>query len=197
MSSQQDISPKEAWRGTPKWTPLSLHYQTTLSEYLDPWPTSHVLAGYKWWCLGPLCMLYCIWICFFLAFTPFLLPLRCLVLLYVLVDVYPLWCEGCVSFWAHIFFLSSLFGLGITQAKAFIFIADWAHAFFFMAMGLLAINPIILLHRVCHYFVFLFTSYYRVGLRADIPAVSTYFFINPLLRASFTHLPRLYLFWAC
>ena len=67
-------------------------------------------------------MLHSIWICSFLAFTPFLLPLRCLILLYVLVDVYLLWCEGCVDFWAHIFFLSSLLGLGITRAKAFIFL---------------------------------------------------------------------------
>ena len=59
---------------------------------------------------------------FLSAFTLFLLPLRCLILLYILVDVYLLWREGCVDFWAHIFFLSSLPRLGIAWAKAFIFL---------------------------------------------------------------------------
>ena len=78
--------------------------------------------GTSRWCPDTLSMLHSTWICFFLAFTPFLLPLHCLVLLLVLIDVYPLWCEGYVGFWAHISFLSSLLGLGITQAKTFIFL---------------------------------------------------------------------------
>ena len=61
----------------------------------------------------------------------------------------------------------------------------------------LAINPTISLYCVCYSFVFLFTSYYPVGLWANVPAVSTYFFINPLLRASLAYFPCLYLFWAC
>ena len=66
-----------------------------------------------------------------------------------------------------------------------------------MTVVLLAINPTIPLHCVCYNFVFLFTSYYPMSLRVDVPAISTYFFINPLLRASLAHLPYLYLFWAC
>ena len=66
-----------------------------------------------------------------------------------------------------------------------------------MTVGLLATNPAIPLHCVYYNFVFLFNSYYPMGLRANVPAVSTHFFINPLFRASLTHLPRLYLFWAC
>ena len=152
--------------------------------------------GTSRWCPGPLCMLHFIWICFFLAFTPFPLPLRCLVLLYILVGVYPLWCEGCVGFWAHFFSISFLPGLGIAQVRAFIFIACKAHVFFFMAVGLLAINPVVLLHCVCYNFVFPFTSYYPVGLRADVPAVSAHCFINHWLRASLAHLPHIYLLWA-
>ena len=76
--------------------------------------------GISRWCLGPLCMLHSVWICLFLAFTLFLLLLRCLILLYVLVDVYLKWREGCVGFWAHIFFLSSFLGLGVAWAKVFI-----------------------------------------------------------------------------
>ena len=45
----------------------------------------------------------------------------CLILLYVLIDVYLLWHEGCVGFWAHTFCLLPLLGLGIAWAKAFIF----------------------------------------------------------------------------
>ena len=122
--------------------------------------------GTSRWCPDPLCMLYSIWIYFFLAFTPFLLPLHCLVLLYILVDVYHLWREGCVGFWAHIFFLSSLSGLGIALTKAFIFIACWAHDFFFMVVELLAINPTILLHcatKILSYFLLL-TTLWACGL---------------------------------
>ena len=35
-----------------------------------------------------------------------------------------------------------------------------------------------------------------MGLRADVLAMSTHFFVNPLLKASLAHFPRLYLFWA-
>ena len=86
--------------------------------------------------------------------------------------------------------------LGIAQVRAFIFIACRAHVFFFMAVGLLAINLVVLLHCVCYSFVFPFTSYYPVGLRANVPAVSTHCFINHWLRASLVHLPHIYLLWA-
>ena len=90
--------------------------------------------GTSRWCPGPLCMLHFVWICFFLAFTLFLLPLRCLILLYVLVDVYLIWREGWVGFWAHIFFLSSFPGLGVAWAKVFIFLLS--PCFLLMAIGL-------------------------------------------------------------
>ena len=60
----------------------------------------------------------------------------------------------------------------------------------------LATNLVISLHCVCYNFAFLFISYYPVGLRADVLAISTHFFINPLLRASLAQFPLLYLFWA-
>ena len=60
----------------------------------------------------------------------------------------------------------------------------------------LATNLVISLHCVYYNFAFLFISYYPVGLRADVLAISTHFFINPLLRASLAQFPLLYLFWA-
>ena len=66
-----------------------------------------------------------------------------------------------------------------------------------MTMGLLATNPTIPLHCVYYNFIFLFTSYCPMGLRANVPAVSNHFFINPLYRDSLAHLPCIYLFWAC
>ena len=60
----------------------------------------------------------------------------------------------------------------------------------------LATNLVISFHCVCYNFAFLFISYYPVGLRADVLAISTHFFINPLLRASLAQFPLLYLFWA-
>ena len=60
----------------------------------------------------------------------------------------------------------------------------------------LATNPAILLYCVYYNFAFLFISYHPVDLQANVPAISTHFFIKPLLRASLAHFPRLYLFWA-
>ena len=130
-------------------------------------------------------MFHFVCVCSFLAFTPFLLLLHYLVLLYILACVYPLWHERYVGFWAHVFFLLSHPRLGIVPAKA--------HALFFMVMGLLAINLVILLHCVCYSFCLSFISYYPVGLLADVPAVLAHWSINSLLRASLAHLPHLYL----
>ena len=47
MLSQQDIPPKKLGRESHIKPPISPHRQTTPSEYLDPWPTFHVLVGYK------------------------------------------------------------------------------------------------------------------------------------------------------
>ena len=117
-------------------------------------------------CPGPLCEFHSINVCLLLAFTPFLLLLRCLVLLCVLVCIYPLWREGCMGFWAHVYFLLSIPRLGIVQAKAFVSIACWAHvlSLFFMVVGHLAINLSILLHCVCCGLCLAFTSYYSRGL---------------------------------
>ena len=59
--------------------------------------------------------------------------------------------------------------------------------FFSMIVGCLAINPAISLHCVYYSFTFLFISYYPVAFRVDVPAASTHFFINFLLRASLAH----------
>ena len=72
--------------------------------------------------------------------------------------------------WAFGLILSSLPGLGIAQVKAFIFIACRAHDFFFMAVGLRAIDLAILLHSGYYSFVFPL-----MGLLAIIPAMSTHF----------------------
>ena len=72
--------------------------------------------------------------------------------------------------WAFGLILSSLPGLGITQVKAFIFIACRVHDFFFMVVGLRAINLAILLH--CGYYSSVFPL---MGLLAIIPAMSTRF----------------------
>ena len=121
--------PQRSLSGNPRIDPPFLftvkpHPLNTLTYGLPPmyW------LGTSRWCLGPLCMLHFVCVCFFLAFRPFLLLLRCLILLYVLVCVYPLWREGCVGFWTHVFFLLSFPRLDIDQAKAFSFISYWAHA---------------------------------------------------------------------
>ena len=50
--------------------------------------------GTSRWCLGPLCTLYSVCDCFFLAFTSLLLLFRWLVFLCILACVYPLWHGG-------------------------------------------------------------------------------------------------------
>ena len=119
----------------------------------------------------------------------------CLILLYVLIDVYLLWHEGCVSSRAHTFCLLPLLGLGIAWAKAFIFPPSPCFSFS-TTVGLLATNFAISLHHECYNFTSLFISCYLVGLWTDAPVVSTLFFINLLFRASLAHLPHLYLFRA-
>ena len=98
MPSQQDIAQKKL-RQEPRNRPLFLpttkpHPLNTLTYGLPPmyW------LGTSRWCPSPLCKFHSVYVCFLLAFTPFLLLLHCLVLLCVLVCVYPLWCEGCMSF---------------------------------------------------------------------------------------------------
>ena len=90
----------------------------------------------------------------------------CLILLYMLVDVYLLWHEGCVEFWAYIFCLLPFFGLVITWAKAFISLLSLCFSFS-MTMSLLAIDPAMSLHRACYSFTSLFISCYPMGLCTD------------------------------
>ena len=132
------------------------------------------------WCLYPLCMLHFVWICFFLAFTPFLLPLFCLILLYVLVGVYLLWREGYVGFWAHVPCLLSFLWTGRCLGKG-PHLPTEPMFFFFVFVGLLATDPAISLHRVCCSYTIPFTSCYPVNSWADVPV---HFFVNPLLKAS-------------
>ena len=115
------------------------------------------LGTSRWGC-SPLCTLHSICVCFFLAFTPFLLLFRCLVLLCVLACVYPLWHGGflgsCflpfIPYWARYcpdesHCLDSLLGLHL------------------VVVGLLAINlPIASLCLPLPYLAF--TSHYSRGL---------------------------------
>ena len=61
--------------------------------------------------------------------------------------------------------------------------------FFLLSVGLLAIDPVVSLNRVCYNFTFLFTLCYLVRLWADVPAVPTHSFVNlfclGLLRPTF------------
>ena len=72
--------------------------------------------------------------------------------------------------WAFGLILSSLPRLGSAQVKAFIFIACQVHDFFFMVVGLRAIDLAILLH--CGYYSSVFPL---MGLLAIILAMSTHF----------------------
>lgn len=89
-----------------------------------------------------------------------------------------------MGFWAHIVFLSSLLGLGITWAKAFVFLLS--PRFLLYCRG-----PFWSLILLYHFVVLLHLCLSLYFLWADIPAVSTYFVVNPLLRASLAHLPCL------
>ena len=51
------------------------------------------------------------------------------------------------DFWAHVFFLLSLIGLGIVQTKAIVLIACWAYILWLKAFWPLTCQ---LLHCVCH-----------------------------------------------
>ena len=65
-----------------------------------------------------------------------------------------------------------------------------------MTVGLLTVDPAVLLHHACYSFTSLFISGYPVGLWADAPAMLAHFFINLLPSASLAHFPHLYFFWA-
>ena len=46
-SSQQDITPKRIWAGTPEYAFPSLYRQTIPSLTSNPWPTTPILVGYR------------------------------------------------------------------------------------------------------------------------------------------------------
>ena len=151
--------------------------------------------GTSRWCLGPLCMLHFVWICFFPTFTPFFLP-PCL----FDSTVHANWCLSFVAW--RMRGLLGLYSLPFTPSWTGCCLDKSLHLpakliiFFSMTVGLLATDPTISLHRACYNFNSFFISCYPIGLWADTPAVPTHFFINLLLRASLAHYPHLYLFWA-
>ena len=116
--------PQRSLGGNPRIDP---HFLPTTKPHplntLTCGPPPLYWLGTSKWCPQPLCMLHFVYVCFFLAFTPLLLLLRCLVLFCILAYIYPLWREGCLGFWAHVFFILSLHGPGIVQAKVFVSIA--------------------------------------------------------------------------
>ena len=102
-----------------------------------PWPMTH-LPCIGWVQVGgALALCACSTSFEFVSFWPshyFYCP--CVVWFFytVLVDVYLIWREGWVGFWAHIFFISSFPRLGIAWAKVFIFLLS--PCFLLMAVGL-------------------------------------------------------------
>ena len=120
--------------------------------------------GISNWCLGPLCMLHSVWVHFFLAFIPFMLPRVCLILLFVLVGVLSLvvWrMYGLLGSCPLPFILSLDWAL--LWVKALIFLPSLC-SFFPVSMGLLPVDPAISLHHAYYNFSFLFISCYLVGL---------------------------------
>ena len=161
MPSQQDILPQRSLSENPKID--SLFLPTARPYPLNPLtcgPPPMYWLGASRWCLGPLCMLHSVWICFFLAFTPFLLPL-CLFDFVVRSG----WCLSLVA-WRMCGFL------GLCSLP-FISSLDWvllgwrplpfcqAHALFFpVFVGLLAMDLAIPLHRAYYSITSLFISCY-------------------------------------
>ena len=150
--------------GNPKINPLFLpttkpHPLNTLTHG----PPPMYWLGTNRWCLGPLYMLHSVWICFFLAFTSFLLP-PCL-FDYV---VRSGWCLSLVAwrmcrFWAHVPCLSSLLWTGHCLGKGHHRFAK-PMFFFLVFVDLLAIDLTISLLRACYCFTLPFTLCYPVNL---------------------------------
>ena len=110
-------------------------------------------------------------------------------LVFIFCGVNDVWAFGLIVSIFHSFLDWVLHG----QKPSF---SCWTYAFLFYICGLLATDLAISLHNACHNFTFLFISCYPVSLQADAPAMLAHRFINLLLRASLTHFPHLYLFWA-
>ena len=138
--------------------------------------------GTSRWCLGPICMIHSVWICFFLAFTPFLLPL-CLFDFVV--------CSG----WCLSLVVWRIYGFWGTRSLPFIPTLDWVllgwkpspscrtHVLFFpVFVGLLAMDPTMPLHCAYYSITSLFYFLLLVGLWADAPTMPT-------------HFQHLYFFW--
>ena len=134
---------------------------------------------------------------FFLSFWPsrhFYCRRICLILLYMLVGVYLLWHERCVSFLGS----CSLPFTPWTRCclDKNLHLSTKPMLSFSMTMGLLATDLAISFYRAYYSFTSLFISCYLVGLRADAPAMLAHFFISFLVKASLAYFPHLYLFWA-
>ena len=161
--------------GNPKIDPLFLltakpHPLKALTH--DP-PFMYWLGTNKW-CPSPLCMLHSIWICFFLTFTPFWLPL-------CLFDsvVRASWCLSFVVW--RMRGLLDLYSLPFTPSWTGCCLDKSLHLpvepmlSFPMTMGLLTTDPTVSLHHACYSFTTLFISGYPVGLRVDAPAMLPHF----------------------
>ena len=104
MPSQQDISPQRSLSENPKIDPSCIGWVQV----------DHALALYVCSTLSELCFFF--WLSHHFCYLHVYL-----ILLYMLVGVYLLWCEGCVGFWAYIPCLLPLLGLSVAWAKALIF----------------------------------------------------------------------------
>ena len=122
--------------------------------------------GTSRWCLGPLCTLYSVCDCFFLAFTSLLLLFRWLVFLCILACVYPLWHGG---------FLGSCFlPFILSRVGYYPDESCCLHSLLgprLVVVGFLAINPAILLHCVCHGLILPLLLISPMGLLAGVPII--------------------------
>ena len=149
--------------------------------------------GTSRWCPCPLCILHFVWICFFLAYTSFLLS-SCLFDYVVSAG----WCLFFVA-WRMCKLLGS-YSLPFTLSWTRHYLGKSPHLpikpmlSFSMTMGLLATDSVISLHRAYYSFTSPFISCYPMGLRVDVPVVPAHFFISLLLRASLAHFLHPYLY---
>ena len=180
MPSQQDILPQRSLSENPKID--SLFLPTARPYPLNPLtcgPPPMYWLGASRWCLGPLCMLHSVWICFFLAFTPFLLS-PCLFDSIVRAN----WCLSFVV-WRVYGFLSSYFlpfipsWTGYHLGKS-LHLPTEPVLFFSMTMGLLAIEPTMSRHCVCHNY----TSPFYFSLPRGLMGWCSYH-VSPFFHQSF------------
>ena len=167
MSSQQDIPPKEAQAGTSEQTPLSPHHQTTPFDYINLQPTSHVLVGYKQ--VVPQSFMQApLHLCLFL-FCLHAISAALSVVWFCCVHWFVLIFCGVKDVWAFGLIFSSFYPflswvLSRRKPLSPQLAGPMLLSLFFVVMGLLAINLIILLHCVCYGLCLAFTFHYPRGL---------------------------------